>query len=163
MRIDDQPLRVREDLSAGSRHFAILVARFNRAITDELLDGAQDCLRAHGADEDAVDVYPVPGAWELPQAAARVVEAGAHDAIIALGCVIRGETPHFEFICEEAARGLGAVARSAPVPVTFGVLTTDTPEQAEARADRDRSNKGREAALAALEMVRVYERISSSR
>lgn len=139
---------------------ALLVARFNEEITEELLEGARACLRAHGGEPERQDVFRVPGAWELPQTAARIVEAERHDAVVALGCVIRGETPHFDYICAEAARGLGAVARASAIPVTFGVLTTDTIEQARVRADRDGMNKGWEAALAALETVRVFDRLS---
>lgn len=162
MRRDRTPSRTRDDLRAEGRSFALLVARFNEDVTDQLLDGAVACLRAHGADDESVDVYRVPGAWELPQAAARVVEAGRHDGVVALGCVIRGETPHFDFISAEASRGLGAVARASSVPVTFGVLTTDTLEQARERADRDGLDKGWEAALAALEMAELYARIADS-
>lgn len=153
--------RVRDDLSAQGRRVAVVVARFNREITDELLAGARTCLADHGAAEGDVTVYRVPGAWELPQAAARLVEANRFDAVVALGCVIRGETPHFDYICGEAARGLGAVARRSPIPVTFGVLTTDTEEQARVRADRSDLDKGREAALAALEMMDVFSEIRS--
>lgn len=153
--------RVRDELSAAGLRVAVVVARFNPEITDQLLSGARACLDAHGAGADAVDVYRVPGAWELPQAAARIVDAGRHDALVALGCVIRGETPHFEFISAEAARGLGAVSRRASIPVTFGVLTTDTEEQARVRADRRELDKGWEAALAALEMIDVFEEIEA--
>lgn len=133
---------------------AVVVARFNAEITDRLLDGARACLAEHGAD--AVDVYHVPGAWELPQAAARLVERGVHHCIVTLGCVIRGETPHFHYVCSETSRGLGAVARSASIPVVFGVLTTDDRAQALARAGDGPSNKGYEAALAALQMVALF-------
>lgn len=162
MRRDRSASRVRQDLSVGDRRFGLLVARFNEDVTDELLRGALDCLRAHGASEERVDVYRVPGAWELPQAAARLVDAGRHHALVALGCVVRGETPHFDYICAEASRGLGAVAREARIPLTFGVLTTDSLEQARARADRGEGNKGWEAALAALEMAHLYDRIVAS-
>ena len=151
--------RLREDIDPESLRIALLVARFNEDVTEELLAGARACLLAHGISEDAVDVFRVPGAWELPQTAARVVAAGLHDAVVALGCVIRGETPHFDFISAEAARGLGAVARSASVPVTFGVLTTEDLEQALERADRDGQDKGREAAAAALDMIGVFRSI----
>lgn len=136
---------------------AILVARFNHDITDRLLLGARECLDEHGAE--AVDVHRVPGAWELPQAARRLVEAGAYGCIVALGCVIRGETPHFHYVCSEASRGLGAVARSADIPVVFGVLTTDDHAQALARAGEGPDNKGYEAALSALQMVSLYREV----
>jgi 6,7-dimethyl-8-ribityllumazine synthase len=133
---------------------AVLVARFNADITERLLDGARACLREHGASH--VDVYHVPGAWELPQAAAMVLAQGRHDALVALGCVIRGETPHFDYVCAEASRGLGVVARGSRAPVAFGVLTTDTHEQALARAAEGPSNKGYEAAISVLQMVDLY-------
>lgn len=151
--------RLPEDLDPDGLRIALLVAHFNDDVTGELLAGARACLLEHGIPEDEIDVFHVPGAWELPQTAARVVAAGGHDAVVALGCVIRGETPHFDFISAEAARGLGAVARSASIPVTFGVLTTDDLEQARERADRDRQDKGREAATAALEMIGVFQKI----
>lgn len=154
---------LREDLLAPGRRFALLVSRFNEAITEEMLEGARACLLQHEVAEGDVEVFRVPGAWELPQAARAAVDAGAHDAVIALGCVIRGETPHFDFVAGEAARGLGEVARSGTIPVAFGVLTTETVEQARERADRQGGDKGREAALAALEMVSVLDRIREGR
>lgn len=139
---------------------AVLVARFNADVTDRLLEGARACFREHGVA--SVDVYRVPGAWELPQAAARLVERGGHDCLVALGCVVRGETPHFHYVCDEASRGLGDVARSSPVPVLFGVLTTDDREQARARAGDGPSNKGYEAALGALQMTELYRSLEGS-
>ena len=141
---------------ASGLHIAILVSRFNDDVTDSLLRGARACLDEHGATDDNVEVIRVPGAWDLPQAAAKVVDVARHDAIVALGCVIRGETPHFEYVCSEASNGLGAVARAAGIPVAFGVLTTDDRTQALERAGEGRDNKGYEAAMAALEMASVY-------
>jgi 6,7-dimethyl-8-ribityllumazine synthase len=132
------------------------VARFNGDITERLLEGALDCLRDHGADPGDAEVLRVPGAWELPQAAARVVALDGIDAVVTLGCVIRGETPHFDYVCDEANRGLGEVARASRVPLVFGVLTTDTHAQAMARAGEGPSNKGYEVTLAALQMVDLY-------
>jgi 6,7-dimethyl-8-ribityllumazine synthase len=141
---------------------AVLVARFNGDITERLLEGALACLREHGGRDDDVAVYRVPGAWELPQAAARVLEAGGDvDALVALGCVIRGETPHFEYVCAEANRGLGAVARSSETPVAFGVLTTDDHAQALARAGAGPTNKGYEATLSVLQMVDLYRSLET--
>jgi 6,7-dimethyl-8-ribityllumazine synthase len=148
-------------VSAAGVRVAVLVARFNGDVTERLLEGALACLRTHGAAEGDVDVYRVPGAWELPQAAARVIEAGRHDAIVALGCVIRGETPHFEHVSAEANRGLGAVARGSKAPVAFGVLTTDDRAQAMARAAEGRENKGYEAALSVLQMVALYRSLET--
>ena len=146
--------------AAGLR-FALLAARFNSEITDRLVEGAQRALLEHGAVATDVETIRVPGAWELPQAAQRAAESERFDAIVALGCVIRGDTPHFEYVCSEASRGLGAVARAARVPVAFGVLTTDDAEQARARAGAGPDNKGYEAALAALEMVAVYRMLGA--
>ena len=142
---------------------AVIAARFNADITDRLLRGALEALRDHGARDEDVSSIRVPGAWELPQAASRVVETGRFDAVITLGCVIRGETPHFDFVCQEATLGLGAVARAAHVPVVFGVLTTDDTAQAMARAGDGRDNKGYEAAMAALEMIHVYRDLTEAR
>ena len=142
--------------AAGLR-IAIVVSRFNADITDRLLTGALACLEQHGGARDDVEVIHVPGAWELPPTAARIVELDRHDAIIALGCVIRGDTPHFDYVCAEATAGLGAVARSASMPVLFGVLTTDDHAQALSRAGDEKDNKGYEAAFAALDMVYVYK------
>lgn len=141
--------------AAGLR-VAVLAARFNAEVTDRLVVGAVRALQEHGAAEADIETWRVPGAWELPQAAARAVDAGRFDAIIALGCVIRGETPHFDYVCTEATLGLGAVARAASVPVAFGVLTTDDRAQALARAGEGPDNKGYEAAMAVLEMVHVF-------
>jgi len=134
----------------------VVAARFNADVTERLVRGALACLVEHGAREEEVEVLRVPGAWELPQTAARLVERDASHAIVALGCVIRGETPHFDYVCAEASSGLGAVARASRIPVLFGVLTTNTREQALARAADGPSNKGYETALAALEMVALY-------
>ncbi len=138
---------------------AVVAARFHGHVTGRLLDRCLAGLREHGVADDDVEVVRVPGAWELPQVAGRLARAGRHDAIVALGCVIRGETPHFDFVAGEAARGLGAVAREFGVPVILGVLTTDTEEQALERADPKGQDKGREAALAALEMALLYREI----
>jgi len=147
----------RDSLQAAGLRIAIVVSRFNADITDRLLAGALACLEQHGGARDDVEVVHVPGAWELPPTAARIIGLNRHDAIIALGCVIRGDTPHFDYVCTEASAGLGAVARSASIPVLFGVLTTDDHSQALARAGDGKDNKGYEAAFAALEMVDVYK------
>ena len=130
--------------------FAIVVARFNSAITTKLLEGAREALKQAGADR--ADEFFVPGAFELPLAAKSVV--ARYDAVIALGAVIRGDTPHFDYVAGEAARGLQQVAIECSKPVAFGVLTTDTYEQAAARAGGDHGNKGYDAAMAAIEMAR---------
>ncbi|HZD04049.1 MAG TPA: 6,7-dimethyl-8-ribityllumazine synthase, partial [Longimicrobiales bacterium] len=120
---------------ASGRRFLVVAARFNGHVVDHMVDSARRCLLEHGAEDAGVEVVRVPGAWELPQAVRVAAGTGRFDAILALGCIIRGETPHFEFISAEAARGLGAAARESSVPVVFGVLTTDTEAQALERAD----------------------------
>ncbi|HEX7049572.1 MAG TPA: 6,7-dimethyl-8-ribityllumazine synthase [Longimicrobiales bacterium] len=146
-------------LEGEGKRFALVVSRFNELVTDRLATGARACLRQHGVREDDIDVIGVPGAWELPLAARRAARSGRYAGIVALGCVIRGETPHFDYVAGEAARGLGAVAREDGVPVGFGLLTTDTPEQALARAGGKAGNKGWDAALAALEMAGLLGRL----
>ena len=148
--------RSRGSIDAAGLRVAVLAARFNADITDRLVRGSIEALMEHGAAEADIAVVRVPGAWELPQAAAHAVEAKRFDAIVTLGCVIRGETPHFDFVCQEATLGLGAVARASDIPVAFGVLTTDDAAQARARAGEGRDNKGYEAAMAVLEMVAVF-------
>jgi 6,7-dimethyl-8-ribityllumazine synthase len=134
----------------GKRRVAVIVSRFNAEVTERLLEGARRCLSEHRVPEDTVDVVWVPGAFELPVAAEAAAATGRYGAIVAVGCVIRGETPHFEYIAGEAARGLGNVALAHRIPVGFGVLTTDNEEQALARAGGPAGNKGYEAAEAAL-------------
>ncbi|HSG08479.1 MAG TPA: 6,7-dimethyl-8-ribityllumazine synthase [Longimicrobiales bacterium] len=143
-------------VSAAGLRIAVLAARFNGDITERLVEGALHCLRDHGGDPSAVEVMRVPGAWELPQAAARVLRKDGFHAVVALGCVIRGETAHFDYVCDEANRGLGEVARTSAIPVVFGVLTTENHAQALARAGEGPSNKGYEVTLAALQMVDLY-------
>jgi 6,7-dimethyl-8-ribityllumazine synthase len=155
--------RLEGRFDAAGLRFLIVAARYNATFVDRMLDSARSCLERHGAEPSSIEVVRVPGAWELPQAVRAAVRAGGFDAILALGCVIRGETPHFEYISAEAARGLGDAARDAEVPVIFGVLTTDTEEQAAERADPERQDKGREAALSALEMVGVLRGIQEGR
>ena len=147
---------------APGRRVGIIVARFNDDVTGEMLEACRSTLEEFGVGSDAVDVYWVPGAWELPQAARRIAALDRHDAFIALGCVIRGETPHFDYVAGEASSGLGAVAREIDTPLLFGVLTTDTPDQAWARASREAANKGRELARSALHMIGLYEGLENS-
>ena len=147
-------------LDGSGKRLAVVAARFNAEITDSLLSGALARLAEHGVAPEDVDVYRVPGAWELPQTAARLVRSAAHHAIIALGCVIRGQTPHFDYVAGEAAYGLGEVARASSIPVVFGVLTTDTREQAERRADPRGMDKGGEVASAAVEMALLFDRLA---
>ena len=145
--------------TTAARRVAIVVSRFNEVATIRLAAGARACLVERGLDAGAIDEFWVPGAFELPLAADRLAARGVYDAVIALGCVIRGETPHFEFVSAEAARGLGEVALRHGLPVAFGVLTTDDAEQAMARAGGKHGNKGWEAAEAALEMIDFMVRV----
>ena len=141
------------------RRVGIVVARFNDLITRQLLAGARDCLRQHGVAEDDVEAVWVPGAWEIPGPLRLLAESGRFDAVIALGCVIRGATPHFDYVAGAAASGTASVAADVDVPVVFGVLTTDTIEQAIERAGTKAGNKGWEAATVALEMADLYGRL----
>ncbi len=136
----------------GAR-FAIVAARFNELIVDRLVEGAIDALRRHGVAEGNILLAKAPGAFELPLLCQRIAASGKVEAVIALGCVIRGATPHFDFVAGEAAKGCGAVATSTGVPVAFGVLTTESIEQAIERAGTKAGNKGADAAMAAIEMV----------
>jgi len=145
-----------------NRRFAVVVSRFNEAVTQKLLEGALDALTKHGATWDDVDVVWVPGAWELPMATRRLLSSDRYAALVALGAVIRGETPHFDFVAGEAARELAHAAREFDVPVAFGLLTCDTMEQAQARAGGDHGNKGWDAALAALEMTDLFTRLDAA-
>lgn len=150
-------------VSGADLRFALVASRFNAHVTDPLLDAAVLCLREHGAAESAIEVVRVPGAWEIPQACHWLARKRKHDALVAIGCLIRGETAHFDLIADEVARGLGAITRETGVPVVFGVLATETEEQALERADPARGDKGREAALAALEMGALYARLGRTR
>jgi 6,7-dimethyl-8-ribityllumazine synthase len=154
------PARAAEPLvRAEGYRFAIVVSRFNEQITDALRQGAADALAEAGAAADAVETLAVPGAYELPQAARGAAETGRFDAIVCLGCVIRGETPHFEYISSAVAHGLMEASGDTGVPIAFGVLTTDTAAQAEERARPGRDNKGFEAAAAAIEMAVLFRRL----
>jgi 6,7-dimethyl-8-ribityllumazine synthase len=142
---------------ARGRRFAIVASRFNEVVVTKLVEGATACLRKHGVSEDDLDLVWIPGAFELPLAAKRLAGSGGYDAVICLGAVIRGETSHFDYVAGEAARGIGQAAFDTGVPVTFGVLTTETLEQAVDRAGGKHGNKGWDAAMAALEMADVMD------
>jgi 6,7-dimethyl-8-ribityllumazine synthase len=135
----------------------ILVSRFNSFISDRLVDGAVDALLRHGAEQDNLVVVRVPGAFEIPPAARKMATSGRYDALICLGAVIRGATPHFDYVSAEVSKGIAAVSMEAGIPVTFGVLTTDTLEQAIERAGSKAGNKGFDAAMAAIEMANLYQ------
>lgn len=150
---------VRGDFLARGRCLAIVVARFNELVTGKLLDGAVECLRAHGIDDDDLLVAWVPGAFELPLVSRRLAASGVFDAVICLGAVVRGETPHFDHVAGQAALGIRTAAEDTGVPVIFGVLTTDTLEQAIDRAGGKHGNKGWDAAMAALETASVLDQL----
>ena len=142
------------------RRIVIVVSRFNESVTVPLAEGAVEALVGKGALFDDIDVLWVPGAWEIPVAVRRALATERYDAAVAIGAVVRGETPHFDIVAGETARGLMEVSRDFDVPVTLGLLTTDTLEQAEARAGGAHGNKGADAALAALEMLDLFDRIA---
>jgi 6,7-dimethyl-8-ribityllumazine synthase len=142
------------DHDARGLRFGVIASRFNGEIVEGLLAGALECLTRHGAADEKIAVYRVPGAFELPQAARRVLQK--HDAIVALGCILRGETPHFEFIANQVTTELSRIASEARVPIAFGVITCDTLQQAIERSSQGAGNKGWEAALAAIEMANLW-------
>lgn len=139
--------------------YAIAVGRFNSFVVESLLDGAVDTLKRHGVSEDNITIVRVPGAWELPLIAKKLAGSGKYDAIIALGAVIRGGTPHFDYVAGECAKGLGVVSLESGLPVSFGVLTVDSIEQAIERSGTKAGNKGGDAALVAIEMISVLKAV----
>ncbi|MCK6481487.1 MAG: 6,7-dimethyl-8-ribityllumazine synthase [Planctomycetaceae bacterium] len=147
------------NLLHGGRRFALVASRFNDFVTRRLVEGCADMLRRHGVDEDHLTLAWVPGSFELPVAARRLAASGEYAAVICLGTVIRGETSHYDLVCREAASGVAAVSRDTGVPCIFGVVTTDTLEQAIHRAGSKSGNKGADAALAALEMADLLPRL----
>ncbi|AEM48808.1 MAG: 6,7-dimethyl-8-ribityllumazine synthase [Acidithiobacillus ferrivorans] len=146
-------------LQAGEHRFALLVSRFNNFITQQLEQGAVDALRRHGAEEEQIHVVYVPGAYEMPLVAQKLARSGNYDAVICLGAVIRGSTPHFDYVAAEVSKGVAQVSMDTGVPVIFGVLTTDSIEQAIERAGTKAGNKGFDAAMTALEMVQLLRQI----
>jgi len=147
------------ELSAKELRFAIIVGRFNSFIGERLLAGALDALTRTGCPEENIEIVRVPGSWEMPVVARELAKAKRHDAIIALGAVIRGDTPHFDYVAGEAARGLAQVAVESGVPVAFGVLTCNTVQQAVDRAGAKSGNKGFDAAMSAIEMANLMRRL----
>lgn len=146
-------------LLAQGLRFGIVISRFNDFICDRLLGGALDALKRSGADEDQIDVFKVPGAFEIPLMAKQAAVSGRYDAVICLGAVIRGATPHFDYVANEVSKGIASVSLETNVPVAFGVLTTDTLEQAIERAGSKAGNKGWDAAMAAIEMVNLIQQV----
>jgi 6,7-dimethyl-8-ribityllumazine synthase len=153
------PRIIEGNLVASGKRFGIVVSRFNSFISARLLEGALDALRRHGVKDDEVTVAWVPGSFETPVAVRRMAESGNYHAVIALGAVIRGSTPHFDYVAAEVSKGVAQVALHSGIPVLFGVLTTDTIEQAVERAGTKAGNKGADAAMAAIEMVNLLEQL----
>ena len=147
------------ELQAKGLKFAVIVSRFNEFITNKLLDGAVDALLRHGASEENIDVIKVPGSFEIPLAAKKIAKKKSYDAIICLGTIIRGATPHFEYVASEAAKGIALVSLEAEIPVAFGIITADTIEQAIERAGTKSGNKGWDAALVAVEMAQLLKKV----
>src|SRR5947207_7303693 len=147
---------------AGNRRFAVVASRFNEPVTAKLVDGALEALQRHGAARENIDLVWVPGAWELPIAARRLLATDRYDALVALGAVVRGETPHFDYVAGEAARGLADAGAAFETPIGFGLLTCDTMAQAEARAGGEHGNKGWDAALAGPEMAALFDRLDAT-
>ena len=158
---DPMPEFVGTPTGAG-RRFAVVASRFNETVTRPLAEGAVDAFTRHGAAFDDVDVVWVPGAWELPAAVRKVLSSDRYAAVVAVGAVVRGETPHFDYVAGEAARGLADASAEYDVPVALGLLTTDTMEQAEARAGGAHGNKGWDAAMAAMEMADLFDLLDSA-
>ncbi len=154
---------LRGRLDGSGKRFALVASRFNELVTERLVAGARSCLVQHGVADDDVDLIWVPGAWELPLGVRGAIRRGGYAGIVALGCVIRGETPHFDYVAGGAANGLAALGLEAELPVGLGLLTTDTADQALARAGGKSGNKGWEAALSVLEMAGLLEILEEGR
>jgi 6,7-dimethyl-8-ribityllumazine synthase len=150
-------------LTGAGLRFCIIVSRFNSLFSEKLLEGAKDMLLRHDVSHQAIDIIRVPGAWELPLVAKEAALSGKYDAIIALGAVIRGDTPHFEYVSAEMSKGLASVAMAERIPVSFGVLTTDTMDQAVSRSGSKGGNKGAEAALAAIETANIMNELRTGK
>ena len=150
---------VEGDYNVSDARVAIVVSRWNHQITDNLLKGALTTLDRQGLADENIEIYRVPGAFELPLACRKLAQSGKLDGVVALGCVIRGDTPHFDYVCMECTRGVGRVSLDTGIPVGFGLLTCDNLGQAEARATDDRENKGEEAAFTVLEMISLLRQI----
>ena len=151
------------ELTVRKQRFAIVVSRFNEFISSRLLAGAVDALERHGCKQGDITVMWVPGAWELPLTAKKAAATGQFDAVICLGCVIRGETPHFDYIAAEAAKGIAQVGMATDMPVVFGMVTADTLEQAINRAGAKAGNKGADAAMTAIEMTNLYAKLKGDK
>jgi 6,7-dimethyl-8-ribityllumazine synthase len=160
---EPRPRVVEGVLGAEELLIAVIVSRFHESVTSRLLEGALEALARCKADRSRIEVYQVPGAWELPVAARALAASGRYDALVALGCVIHGGTPHFEYVCAEATRGLSRVALDHGIPVALGVLTCDTLEQAMERSGGKHGNKGAEAAMSAVEMATLLRQVGRAK
>ena len=156
------PTTIEGQMNAQGHRYALVVGRFNSFIVEQLVSGAMDNLLRHGCDANNITIYRVPGGFELPMVARKAAESGRYDAVIALGAVIRGSTPHFDYICAEATKGLASASLDTGIPVSYGLLTCDTIEQAIERAGTKAGNKGAEAASAAMEMVNLYKQMDNA-
>ena len=150
---------IQGDFVGNGKKFAIVVSRFNEFITSRLLDGAIDCFVRHGVNDNDIDVFWVPGSFEVPVTALRVAKSKKYDAVVCLGAVIRGETPHFDHVAGESAKGISQIGLTTGVPTIYGIITTETIEQAIDRAGARTGNKGAEAAIAAVEMANLFSKI----
>ena len=150
---------VKANLIAKGLKFAIVISKFNEFISSKLLDGAEDALLQHGVNEDDVSAFWVPGSFEVPAVASRLAESKKFDAVICLGTVIKGDTPHFDYVSAEVTKGVAQVSLDSKIPCIFGVITADTLEQAIDRAGAKSGNKGRDAALSAIEMANLYKKV----
>lgn len=153
-------MTIEGNYSAANHKFAIIVSRFNNFITDKLLEGAIDCITRHDGAADKIDIIKVPGSFEIPVTAHKIAQTKKYDVIICLGAVIRGQTAHFDYVAGEAAKGVGQVGLSTGVPTIFGILTTDSIEEAIERAGTKSGNKGWDAALSAIEMANLFKKLS---
>jgi len=153
------PRTISADLNGAGKKFALVVSRFNEFLTDKLLEGALDCLYRHGCKDGDITIVRVPGSFEIPYAAKRLAQSKTYNAVIAIGAVIRGSTPHFDYIAAEVTKGVANVSLETGIPVIYGIITSDTLEQAIERAGTKAGNKGWDAALSAIEMANLYTMI----
>ncbi len=153
---------IRVNLIAKDKKFGVVVSRFNEFLSSKLVEGAVDTLKQHGVQENSIDIVWVPGSFEIPVIAQKIARSKKYDAVICLGTVIKGDTPHFDYIAQECARGIGSVARERNIPLLFGVLTTDTFDQAMERSGGSVGNKGWDAALSAITMANLYTQLNIS-
>ena len=150
---------IQGELTAQNKRFSIVVSRYNELIGSKLLDGALDCLRRHDVDENSIDIFWVPGAFEIPLVAKKIAQLGRYDAVICIGAIIRGDTPHFDFVAAETVKGIALGSMETGIPIIFGIITADNVDQAVQRAGTTAGNRGFDAALAAIEMSNLMDKI----